>query len=162
MKNILKPTFTYQSVLDIEVAWLIKQHYRLLFIDVDNTLVAPHQQMISPKQKAWIEQVKQANILIVLLSNNTHQRIQAIAKELDVLGQGSAFKPFSWYYHKFLKQFKIPTNQVVVIGDQLFTDILGANIRRYDSIYVSPLTNKDLPFTILSRKIEQRILNRGK
>lgn len=162
MLKLLQPTQNYPSIEVIAVSDLLYKNIKCLFIDVDNTLVSPFDRKLSNQKADWINQVIESNIKIVFLSNNTTKNIKPLIEQFNCDGHGSALKPFSFYYRHYQKKYQLKPAAIGVIGDQLFTDILGGKLRGYTSIYVTPLTKKDLWFTRFARKIEKRILASGK
>lgn len=151
---ILKPDYFYPSLETIPLVTLTNLGLRCLFVDVDNTLIKLKQTELSNEKKEWLLQVAHHDIRVFLISNNKGTHITDLAKKTKLTAFEFALKPFSKVYKNVIKTHKYKTHEIGVIGDQLFTDILGGNMRGFTSFYVTPLSQKDMIFTRVTRKIE--------
>ncbi len=156
----LKPDKIYETIESIHPTTLTTFGLRCLFVDIDNTLTNTRDDFIDPIKMDWLEKVSQLGIRIVLLSNNQGKRINLIAAQTKYETYSFALKPVSKYYRKVSKQYGYHKHEIGVIGDQLFTDILGGKLRRYRTFYVKPVSSKDVYFTNLTRKIEGMLMKR--
>jgi HAD superfamily phosphatase (TIGR01668 family) len=103
-----------------------------LFVDLDNTLDAYHQSHPTDKAFSLKEKLSKAAIEMIVVSNNTSKRVSTYAKELGVRYAGSLYKPFAFKLRKFIKKNGIDISKVMMIGDQIITDVAcgnGAGIR---------------------------------
>lgn len=158
----LKPTYFFESVEEIPFELLEENKIKGIIFDVDNTLV-DMTSILSEKKYEWIKVAKKRGFLICILSNSINEgKVKRLMRELGVNGMYFAMKPF-------LKGFKIALNilglkkeQVIMIGDQLFTDILGANRFGIKSILVDPISSLEGPVTKLRRPIESIYIKKMK
>lgn len=127
-------------------------------VDLDDTLVASHSQTMSNEYRTWLESLKAANIALLLLSNGHPKRVNYWSKELGIEGLALVGKPLSCAYRRGLKRLGKTAAHTAMVGDQLFTDVLGAKRLGIKSILVRPLSNGGLPHTRMFRKLEQIIL----
>jgi HAD superfamily phosphatase (TIGR01668 family) len=98
---------------------------------------------------------------IVVFTNNFGDRAAKIQKTIGLPIVFGWVKPFPWGMARALRAIGLPRREVLLFGDQLFTDILGANLSGIDSVLVEPLAAKDSVWTGLMRKLE-RLFGRGR
>ena len=132
----LLPGYTASSVFDIDYKKLYAMGYRGLMFDIDNTLVH-HGDDSTPEVDALFKRIHDIGFSVLMLSNNSEERILRFLKNIDALYIADAQKPDPASYEKALDMLGLKRNQVVMIGDQLFTDIRGANRCGIDSICVN-------------------------
>lgn len=148
----LCPAHSSLSLYDINPAGLVKQGKKLVLIDVDNTLLPWRGESIPPETLEWVAETKRQGLKLCILSNTRHPaRLDRLAKQLDVPYLRGRFKPSTVMYRQALKQFGVTPQEAVMIGDQLFTDILGANRSGIEAIWIHPMTGHDFVGTKLSR-----------
>ncbi len=127
------------TVLNLPVAKLQQQGIRGIIFDVDDTLVPLRQPTISPEVLAWVQDL-QRYFQIWLVSNNiSNQRIRTIAQIVGVPHIHWAAKPSRRALRRALQAMDLPTEQVAIVGDRLWTDVLAGNRLGLMTILVSPL-----------------------
>ena len=155
---ILYPNKYFEKITDIETKFLEKNNIKALILDVDNTLIDIEKNMIEGLEK-WIDNMKQNDIKFCILSNsNKKEKVKQIAKKLDIPYFYFGKKPLKCGFKKAQKMLQISNENIGVVGDQIFTDILGANRCKMFSILVKPILEKDIWITVLKRPIENRII----
>jgi uncharacterized protein len=154
----IRPDRVATSVETIDLEQLKRSGIVALIIDIDNTLTPHHKDVISDGKQAWLKQAAAQGFLVFLLSNNRKSRLKSITEAYGLNGYGFAFKPFSPYYKKILKQSGCLPKEICCIGDQLLTDILGAKLNGMASIYVEPISPRDIIFSRFSRWLEKRLM----
>lgn len=146
------------SVIDLE---MLKQHnIDTLLLDMDNTVVPWHTFNIDERTDLWINQAKKMGFKICIISNNQKWRILRITSILKVEGVWGACKPLLGGYLKALKSLKSHKHTSVFVGDQIFTDIFGANILGVRTILVSPISKKEYRWTRFMRRVETLLTGR--
>lgn len=159
IKNMkLYPDEIKESILNIDLKKLKNENIKAIICDVDNTLCTHDETDLSEEKKNWIEEAKNLGMNVILISNNHVSRIQKIASDLNCQAYGFSLKPFPHTYLRILKKNQLNRKEVICIGDQLFTDIFGAKIMKIRNIYVKPISESDIIYTKLSRKVENWIL----
>lgn len=135
---LLQADAYFSEVTNISLAYLQARAIRALLLDVDDTLVAKHDSHCKPSQplRNWLADLRAAEIKVMLLSNGRGTRVREWARALEIEGIALAAKPLPWAYCRALQALELPAKQVAMVGDQLFTDILGANIMAMPSIWV--------------------------
>jgi HAD superfamily phosphatase (TIGR01668 family) len=144
---LFKPWAVFESAYDIDETFLSQNGFSALFLDTDNTLSAHCAGDPFPGITAWLERMKQAGIKIILVSNNHEARIKPFAEKLGVPFVCEAAKPLSRGFKAALTVLDVTKREVLVVGDQIFTDILGANLFGLKSAFVFPkVPETSLPF----------------
>ena len=131
-----------------------------IIVDLDNTLVGYGRAELEPADAAWIAGARARDFRICLVSNNFTGRVMQIAAELGVPAIPSALKPLPRAFLKALELLGTPKHRTVVVGDQLFTDVLGARLAGMRSILTLPLVGKDWLGTRVLRLLERLVLGK--
>lgn len=135
MFELLYPYEYVENVFSIDYDKLYKNGYRGLVFDIDNTLVH-HGDDSTPEVDALFRTIQGIGFQTLLLSNNDEERVRRFLKNIDSLYICDAEKPKTAGYLKAVEMMNLKKNEVVYIGDQIFTDILGANKSNIASILV--------------------------
>lgn len=149
------PDMHCQSIYRIDYKSLLKKGITLLIFDLDNTIASLDQTKPSKEAINLIYDLKEMGFNCVLMTNTNKQRVENFRNMLEIDTCASAKKPLSKNYHKILKLYRKEPEQVAAIGDQLLTDILGANKIGLTSILVNPISLKDRKITKINRRIEK-------
>lgn len=157
MLSSLYPYEMVDSVFTIDYEKLLNQGYQAVIFDIDATLV-PHGRLATPAIEALFVQLHQLGLKTLLLSNNSDERIQEFIQNIDTPYIPLADKPKTDNYLKALEILGLDKTKVVMIGDQLFTDILGANRVGMPSILVKFLMQENETKIGKKRLLEQLIL----
>ena len=157
MLSIFYPHAYVDSVFSIDYQKLYDEGYRGILFDIDNTLVH-HGKDSTEEVDALFQELHQTGFQTLLLSNNSKERIQRFMRNIDSLYIAEADKPNPAAYAKALEMLELSKEQVICIGDQLFTDILGANRSGLDSILVRYLRYPDETKIGIHRNLEKVVL----
>lgn len=160
-KSILErfePTWMVESIYQITPRQLKKHNIKTILADLDNTLIAWDNPSGTAETAQWIETMKEEDICIIIISNNRRKRVQVVADMFDVDFVPNAMKPLTLGIDKALEQFAQPDGEAIMVGDQVMTDIHGANRAGLESILVRPLVTTDSIVTLFNRRIEKRLL----
>ena len=153
----LYPDEWVDSIFTIDYKGYFKKGYRGIVFDIDNTLV-PHGKMGDEQLKNFIDGLEQMGFKLMLVSNNTRERNDRFAVPLGLKYIHKAGKPGSKGYIKAYSAMKLIPNNVLCIGDQLFTDILGGNRAGMHTILVNPMDSSEEIQIILKRILERPLL----
>ncbi len=157
-----KPTYMISSVEKIPFVLLERDNIKGLIFDVDNT-IATMGKGITEGCHNWIKEAKELGYKICILSNSVNiKKVRKIMTDLDVLGLCFAKKPSTKGFEMALNLLELKKEEVVMVGDQVFTDVWGANRFGIKSILVNPINKKEGPFTLIKRPIEKIILKKLK
>jgi len=157
--RMLAPDRHVPRLLDIPLAELTAAGFRGLIIDLDNTLLGFRQTELAAEHRAWIAQAREQGFMMVMVSNNFSDRARGIASSLGIGCIPNALKPLPFCFMRALKQLGLPRNQVAVVGDQFFTDVLGAKLcGNLYTILTEPIETHDFPITKMFRMLERFVL----
>ncbi|MBD8069228.1 YqeG family HAD IIIA-type phosphatase [Bacillus sp. PS06] len=157
LKNFL-PNQHVKSVFDISAKELVERGVKGIITDLDNTLVEWDRPNATPKLIEWFQEMKDQGILITIVSNNNEQRVKAFSDPLGIPFIFEARKPLVKAFRRAIRTMNLKNEEVVVIGDQLLTDVLGGNRSGIHTILVVPVAQTDGFFTRINRRIERKIL----
>lgn len=159
---ILFPKCYLKSVKEISIDLLEKNQIKGMLLDVDNTLIDFDRNILVGVEQ-WCESLKKKDIKFCIISNsNNEEKVKYVAKKLDIPYIFFAKKPLKMGFNKARKMLNLESNQIAVVGDQIFTDVLGANRCKMFSILVEPIAEKDIFITVIKRPIEKYIINKYK
>jgi HAD superfamily phosphatase (TIGR01668 family) len=156
--DIFCPNLIVDSLYDIKTQSLQARGISGIIFDLDNTIVPWGTKDLCSEMVDWIQALKQNGFKICLLSNNTSKRVEDIAKMLDIPFVSKAFKPFKNGFRQAASAMQLPGEKVAVIGDQLFTDVLGGNRLGMFTVWVKPLSTKEFVGTKITRQVEKMMV----
>ena len=151
------PSEFVKSVFDISPERLLEKGIRGIITDLDNTLVEWDRPDATPKLVNWLKSMKDAGIQVTIVSNNSELRVKSFADPLGIPFIYKARKPMGKAFIKALNTMDVKREEVVVIGDQLLTDVVGGNRIKLHTILVLPVAKSDGFFTRFNRLVERRI-----
>ncbi|MFD1850209.1 YqeG family HAD IIIA-type phosphatase [Oceanobacillus bengalensis] len=153
------PNEHVKSIFDIQPEKLKQKGIKGIITDLDNTLVAWDVENATPEVVEWFKLMKENDIQVTIISNNNEERVTIFSEPLGTPFVYSARKPLRRAFKKVQKQMNLNKEELVVIGDQLLTDVLGGNSAGLQTILVVPIVQTDEKITQFNRKIERFILN---
>ena len=156
--GLLRPDEYLTDIHALDLDALKDKGIRALLVDLDNTLTPRNSDTIPPDTTEWAHRVRDAGFSVCLLSNNWHERVETVAQALGFDFIPKALKPFPFAFWRAFRQMGVDGAASAVVGDQVFTDVLGGNLVGAMTVLVKPLTGSDLPHTMLLRRLEARIM----
>jgi len=153
-----RPTKYYANIFDVDFEKLKEEGIKVVASDLDNTLVPHDVKLPDERVKNLIEHVESLGMKFIIVSNNHGRRVREFCLPLGIEYYYNSRKPLPFVFKMVLKEYKINKDQLVLIGDQLMTDVFGSNSLHIKSIYVDPLAKKDLVYTKLNRKMEAKVM----
>lgn len=160
MRKTFKPDWCLLSAYHITPEQLQEHGIEAVLVDLDNTLIAWNNPEGTPEMKQWLQRLKAADIPVIVVSNNTKKRVSTVANKLGIDYVSDAKKPTKIGLSKALSKLGLPAEKVVIVGDQLLTDILGGYLLGLRTVLVKPIVDHDMLATKLNRKIEYLIKRR--
>ena len=160
MLKLFTPNYYIHTYDALTADFLKKQGIKVLVCDIDNTLVPHDVSLPDEKVKGFLKGMQDAGIQIVFISNNVEERVETFVKGCELNNASFypfALKPLPKTYRRMLKDFQVDRKQVAILGDQLMTDILGANIMRFFTVLTAPRVERDLSFTKFNRVFERMV-----
>ena len=154
---ILYPDAHFNNVREITINFLQKNKINALILDVDNTLIDYDKNL--PKETIeWAKELKNNNIKLYILSNtNKKEKVKTVANKLGIEYMYFAKKPLKTCFKKVQEKLQEPSHTIAVVGDQIFTDIVGGNRCKMFTILVEPIAEKDIWITMVKRPLENAI-----
>jgi len=163
MKRVSKyiPHDCVESIFDVDFKSYYLSGKDILFFDLDNTILAYKIKVPDEKIINFFNELKKIGFKIAIISNNFHKRVKLVANSLGIFYTWWALKPFKFAYLRMMKKMLVKDKKrVLFLGDQLVTDICGANRAKIDSILVKSINFDSQKFyTKLNRKRETKIIN---
>jgi HAD superfamily phosphatase (TIGR01668 family) len=159
--GLLAPWRRYERVEQIDPHELAAQGVRLVLLDRDNTLV-PRDGVCAPASvQLWLFDLASAGIDTVMVSNNFHaQAVERSAGELGLEAIPKACKPLPFALRRAIRLTGHRVGETVMVGDQLFTDVVAGSLAGVRTILVSPQSTKDLWYTRILRRVEEPLAGR--
>ncbi|MEA4883435.1 MAG: YqeG family HAD IIIA-type phosphatase [Clostridia bacterium] len=158
MISLLSPDERVDAVWEIDLKALAARGISGIIVDVDNTLAAWGSTKVSPMALDWLARARAAGFGLCLLTNNCAARGEHFRDALGIPAVYGWVKPWPWGFRRAMRILGTGPSGTVMVGDQLFTDILGARMLRLYSILVTPISDHELPVTRLARHLEGIIL----
>ena len=137
---------------------LLNKGFTTVLLDMDNTIKARYTHTVPDDVAQWLNDARQLGIRFCILSNNWHQSAYDQADELGYPVVAKACKPLIHGYAMACKKMNSTRKNTLMIGDQLFTDVVGAHLYGMNCIMVGPLSEVDLKHTLAIRKIEYALI----
>lgn len=153
------PDLQADSVADIDLADLWARGIRALLLDLDNTLVQWRSREVQSEVGSWIRQAQEAGFRLCIVSNaGSARRVEPVARELGVPFAVRAGKPSRRAFRHAAALLQVSPKQTAVIGDQVFTDILGGNRAGMLTVLVSPINRRrEFISTKMMRLLERAV-----
>ncbi|HUM82465.1 MAG TPA: YqeG family HAD IIIA-type phosphatase [Lachnospiraceae bacterium] len=158
MLEKLYPDDTAASTYDIDFEQLYREGIRGIIFDIDNTLV-PHDAPADKRAVGLFRRLKKIGFKCCLVSNNKKQRVDMFNREVHVFTLENAHKPSRKAYRKAMHLMGTNTASTISIGDQIFTDIWGANRAGIRTILVGQIAKKEEFQIVLKRYLEKIVIH---
>jgi len=158
--SLLRPRDVLGQIHDITPEFLAERGLHGLLLDLDNTLIPYGSYEERADVMTWAADLRRGGVGLYLLSNATGKRARFWIDKLGFEGVGLAGKPNPRAFRQGLRQLGLPAYQVGMVGDQVFTDVLGGNLAGMHTILVHPLAGNALPHTRMARRLERAVLRR--
>ena len=161
MLDIFIPDYYYQSIFKINYAKLKKNGIKCLLYDLDNT-IAPYSMHEPDKRLKDLFSLLEHKygFKVIIMSNSGKRRLTPFKEQLNVDTSCNSKKPLRGKYKKIMKLYKFKPHEMAMIGDQLMTDVFGANRMGINSIFVNPISKIEHLPTHVNRYFESKIIKR--
>lgn len=156
------PDIYVDKITSISINYLNKNNIKGIIVDMDNTLINHKTNIEIDGLKEWIQEVKDAGIKIIIVSNSIKRKnVLKVSEEYDLPYVYVALKPLGFGLRKGRKKMGLKKEEVAVVGDQIFTDVLGANRKNMHSILVLPIEKgQESIYTGFARKFEKNVIKK--
>ncbi len=155
---MLKPDYIVKDIYCLTDEFLKSNNTKGIIFDIDNTLVGFTVAKPDDKVKEFISSLKQKGIKIAIASNNNRCRVSAFCEDLDVEYVSRACKPLPFSLLYIAKKMGLRCKNIMLVGDQIFTDVFGANILGMKSVMVDIIDTKETFTFKLKRTLEKPIV----
>ena len=154
------PDKYYKSIFAIDYKKLKKNGIKCLLIDLDNTIAPPSIKKPTKKVIDLFEELKDMGFKLIIFANCQRSRVEVFKSALGVDASALTFKPKKEKYLKVMDVYRYKPEEICAIGDQLVTDIYGANRLDITTILVNPVSSKDSLYGSVNRKLEKAIIKK--
>ncbi len=159
---LIYPNAYLKNVQKITIDFLNKNNIKALILDVDNTLIDYYKNLSEDVVK-WARSLQDKGIKMFILSNtNKKEKVETVAKKLEIPYINFAKKPSKKGFLQVKEKLNLDCENIGVVGDQIFTDVIGGNRCQMYTILVDPVTEKDYWYTAWKRPLENMIKRRLK
>ncbi|MCM1507046.1 MAG: YqeG family HAD IIIA-type phosphatase [Ruminococcus flavefaciens] len=155
---LFKSTEYFKKITDITPDFLKKNNIKGLVLDVDNTLTTHDNPKPAENVPEWIGLMKKNRIKLVIVSNNHPPRVKPFADMLGIDFVCDGKKPLPNGFREAVKRLGLPKKNISAVGDQIFTDVLGANLFGIRMLYTAPIEYEKTTFFKVKRFLEKPFL----
>lgn len=155
---LLYPDFYFKNVKEVDIKLLKDNNIKALLLDVDNTLIDLDRNILDGAVE-WCNNLKEEGIKFCILSNsNKKDKVEKVAKVLDIPYIFFGTKPLKRGFKKAKKLLNVDFKNMAIIGDQIFTDVIGGNRCKMFTVLVEPISTRELFITSIKRGVENKII----
>lgn len=155
-----RPDHQAETLPEVSLDMLAASGVRGIVVDLDNTVCPYHRPELAPGVADWVASARQRGFALVLVSNNFSERVASVGAQLGIPVVPNALKPLPFAFRRALRLLGTRREATIVIGDQLFTDVLGAKLLGLRTLLTTPLVAHDFPLTRVLRFLERTIAGR--
>lgn len=159
---VFKPTYYKHRLTDLSVAELKNRGIHTLLLDVDNTLSTHHNPEPDEGIPAFLAQMKEAGVGLIIVSNSRRGRVEPFAKKLGIDFFSLCKKPLPFRLNKAIKQMGADKKGMMLCGDQIFTDMPAGNLCGVKTLLLDPIEEEAGWSFRLRRAIERPMRRRYK
>ncbi len=157
--KLFQPDLLKRRITDLTESDLRAWGIQGLLLDVDNTLTTHDSQALSDEVEAWIEYMREVGFSLMIVSNAKESRVKPFADRIGLAFEYRAAKPLGIGFARARRRLGLSKSQCVVIGDQLFTDLLGAKCAGIRCVQVLPIELEyGKPFMMFKRRLERWLM----
>lgn len=158
---MLTPTYLIPCITDLDPHALYDAGIRGLLLDKDNTLTHHHDPAITPSIRAWLDEAAACGIRPVVVSNSMKKRVKPFAEREGLDWLAMACKPLPFGFWRAQRRLHLPRRACLVVGDQSFTDVLGAKLGGFPVAQTEPFELERGWSFAIRRKLEAGIRRRA-
>lgn len=157
MARIFKPCIIINNYDELNIKKYRNDGFNAILLDVDNTITPYFVEIPNEEGKAFVQKLKDNDFKVIVFSNNKKKRVSKVAKSIDCEYMYWSCKPLCFGFFRAKKKYNLDFKKTLCMGDQLITDVLGANLMNIYSIYCKPISPEDSFITSINRRIERFI-----
>ena len=154
------PDFCVKSVMELDGNFYDENNIKAIIFDIDNTLVSYKEPEPTQEVLEYFRFLESKGIKYGIVSNNNAKRVDSFCKNLNIPYAARALKPRKKYLKKIASELGVPFENICFVGDQVFTDILGANRMGFVSVKVVAVGENETSFVAFKRIFEKALMNK--
>lgn len=155
--SLLKARAYFKNITEVTPEFLKENNVLGLILDIDNTLIGHNVPLPDEKITNHLRLLENSGIKLCVVSNNNYSRVRSFAEKIKVeCFVANALKPRKKGYLEASERMNLPLDKIGAVGDQLFTDVLGANLAGCFSIYTKPLHKGGEGFLIAVKRLLEK------
>ena len=155
--GLFTPTYYAKSIYDIPMSFYKENNIKILFCDLDNTLDAFYEKEPTERAVNLVKELEANDIRLIITSNNHGDRVTNYANKLNVVCHYSTKKPLGYKLRRFIRNNNFNKDEIVMVGDQLLTDVICSKNTKIRVILTEPVVKTDLPVTKVNRFFDKII-----
>ena len=157
---LFKPTFWLKSVLQIDEKFLTENGVKALVLDMDNTLSMHGNPAAEAGVDEWLSKMRALGVKMRVVSNNTNKRVAPLAALLGLEFTANGAKPLTFGVNRAVKAMGTAKSETLVVGDQIFTDVMAGNLAGIRTVLVEPFHLEKTWTFRLKRRVESVVFHR--
>ena len=154
-----KPDYIFEKTPSITPQFLKENDIRCIFLDADGTLRRHKKLEAADGIMEWISLMQKNGIKLFITSNNFKQKVQPFAQIVNLPCVTFSAKPTPWGFIRARLNTKVPLKHTLVVGDQIFTDVLGAHVAGMKAAMVLPIYHEEGVGFDIKRDFEQKYID---
>lgn len=158
LKKFFLPDDFIEKYEFIDVEYMNMYNKKVIISDLDNTLISWDSKKDTKELSRWLKKMRRAGFDIIVVSNNTEERVQEFCKQLNLAYVAEAKKPLTLGFKKALSKLNRKPEEAIILGDQVLTDVFGAKSLGVMSVLVKPISKTDAFKTRINRFFEGLII----
>lgn len=157
--SVCRPFLLKKSITELTAEELKAFGIEALLLDVDNTLTSHDSQEVSPAILQWLSDTAKAGVKLTVVSNGKYDRVKPFAEKIGLSFISMAAKPLPFGFFRAVRALSLPKKRCAVVGDQIFTDLLGGKLSGIRVILLRPIEPEvNKPFIQFKRRVEKHII----
>ncbi len=157
---LFKPYKIFNRITDIPIEWLVSNGVKGVALDADNTLSTHHSQTPLDSVPEWLAKARESGIKLIMVSNANEKRVAPFANKLGLEFTSLSCKPLPFGFIKAARKMGLRRGEIAAIGDQIFTDVMGANLAGLKPILLIPIEAEQGASFKLRRRLEKPLINK--
>ena len=155
---LFEPKMRIDKMIDITPEMMNSVGIKALLLDIDNTMTTHDNPVPADGVEEWIARMKSLGFILMVVSNNNGERVRKFSELLGLEFEGSARKPLPTGFRRACNRLGIKPKEAAVVGDQLFTDMLGGNLLGAYTVLTEPYELESMRFFKVKRACERFIM----
>lgn len=157
---LFRPTYYLKNVFCIDENFLAENGIEALVLDMDNTLSMHGNPAAEEGVMEWLARMRELGVKMRVVSNNTTRRVKPLAEKLGLPYTANGAKPLTFGVTRAMRAMNADRSSTVIVGDQIFTDVLAGNLKGIRTVLVNPFHLENKWTFKLKRIVESIVFKR--